>query len=93
MGCIYLGYGQHIAYEYAKKGARLSLVARRELQLQQVADRCMTKGAADVKVIPGDVTQEQQCKRFVDETIAKYGRRKILYSGIPFNLITLSSTK
>lgn len=71
------GGGQHIAYEYAKKGARLVLVARREQLLQEVADKAMTKGAFDVQVIAGDVAHEQQCKRIVDETIAKYGRCKI----------------
>lgn len=36
----FLSYFQHIAYEYAKLGARLSLVARREEKLEAVADDC-----------------------------------------------------
>ena len=77
------GFGrQHIAYEYAAKGARLALVARRENLLNEVADRAMAKGASDVKVIVGDVTKEDDCKRFVDETIKKYGRCKTLLLSI-----------
>lgn len=67
---------QHITYQYARKGARLVLVARREGLLKEVADRAVTKGASDVKVIIGDVTKESECKLFVDETVHKYGRCK-----------------
>lgn len=66
---------QHIAYEYAKKGARLALVGRRENLLMEVADRAITRGASDVKVLVLDVTKEADCKRFLEETIQKYGRR------------------
>lgn len=52
------------------------LVARRENLLKEVADRAIVKGASDVKVIVGDVTKEEDCKLFVDETIKKYGRCK-----------------
>ncbi|XP_024356964.1 11-beta-hydroxysteroid dehydrogenase isoform X1 [Physcomitrium patens] len=68
------GIGEHIAYEYAKKGARLALVGRRENLLMEVADRAITRGASDVKVLVGDVTKEADCKRFLEETIQKYGR-------------------
>jgi NADP-dependent 3-hydroxy acid dehydrogenase YdfG len=70
---------QHITYEYAGKGARLVLVARREHLLKEVADRAMAKGASDVKVIVGDVRKEEDCKLFVDETIRKFGRRKNVF--------------
>ncbi|CAK9265012.1 unnamed protein product [Sphagnum jensenii] len=68
------GIGEHLTYQYAKRGARLVIVARRENLLERVADRAMTKGATDVHVIAGDVTKQEECKRFVDETINKYGR-------------------
>lgn len=69
---------QHMTYQYAKRGARLVLVARREAQLTAVADRAVKKGASDVKVIVGDVTKEEECKRFIDETIAKFGQCKFV---------------
>jgi short-subunit dehydrogenase len=59
-------------------------VARRQNLLEQVADRAMTKGATDVHVIAGDVTKQEECKRFVDETINKYGRCKFSTLIIPF---------
>ena len=66
-----------MAYEYARRGARLVLVARREDQLRAVADRAITKGASDVHVLVGDMTKEDDCKSVIDATIHKYGRCKL----------------
>lgn len=41
---------------------RLVLAARGAQQLTQVAERCLSLGAADVAVKPTDVSQEKQCK-------------------------------
>ncbi|KAL2465491.1 11-beta-hydroxysteroid dehydrogenase 1A [Abeliophyllum distichum] len=45
------GIGEHIAYEYAKRGARLVLAATRERSLQEVAERARELGAPDVVVL------------------------------------------
>ncbi|CAM6027110.1 unnamed protein product [Sphagnum balticum] len=59
-----------------ERGARLVIVARREYLLKQVADRAMKKGAVDVHLIVADAAKQEDCKRFVDETVNKYGRCK-----------------
>ncbi|CAH8279184.1 unnamed protein product [Arabidopsis lyrata] len=63
------GIGEHLAYEYARRGAYLTLVARREDRLQVVADRCRKLGSPDVTV-----SVIEDCKRFVQETISRFGR-------------------
>ncbi|KAM7272338.1 hypothetical protein ACFE04_027001 [Oxalis oulophora] len=68
------GIGEYLAYEYAKRGARLALVARREERLQAVASKAFSVGSSDVIVITADVSKVQDCKRFVDETINHFGR-------------------
>ncbi|KAL0886345.1 hypothetical protein Bca101_010328 [Brassica carinata] len=50
------GIGEHLAYEYARRGAYLTLVARREDRLRLVANRCRRLGSPDVAVVPGDVS-------------------------------------
>ncbi|KAL4559808.1 hypothetical protein LXL04_031954 [Taraxacum kok-saghyz] len=60
---------EHLAYEYAKHGARLALVARREELLTAVAGKARELGASEAIVIKADVSKVQDCKRFVDETI------------------------
>ncbi|KAL4584746.1 hypothetical protein LXL04_009355 [Taraxacum kok-saghyz] len=67
------GIGEYLAYEYAKSGARLALVARRKEQLEAVAGRARELGSPDVIVISADVSKVDDCKRFVDETIHHFG--------------------
>ncbi|KAI3499604.1 hypothetical protein L1887_35407 [Cichorium endivia] len=67
------GIGEYLAYEYAKRGARLALVARREEQLEVVAERAKELGSPDVIVISADVSKLHDCERFVNETINHFG--------------------
>ncbi|XP_039067897.1 11-beta-hydroxysteroid dehydrogenase-like 6 [Hibiscus syriacus] len=68
------GVGEHVAYEYARRGARLALVARRQGQLQQVGDVCEMSGSPEAVCIVGDVANIQDCKRFVDATVTHFGQ-------------------
>lgn len=68
------GIGEQTAYQYANRGAVLVLIARREDKLRAVADQCIKQGATDVRAIPADVSKEDDCKRFVEDTVNQYGR-------------------
>ncbi|XP_052186709.1 11-beta-hydroxysteroid dehydrogenase 1A-like isoform X2 [Diospyros lotus] len=68
------GIGEQMAYEYSKKGACLVIVARREEQLQKVAENARGLGSPDVVPICADVSNADDCKRFVDEAINHFGR-------------------
>jgi len=66
---------QELAYQYAKKGACLSLVARRKQALEGVAAAALERGAPDVLVIPADVSDAEQSRRAVEATVAHFGKR------------------
>ncbi|GJR02899.1 11-beta-hydroxysteroid dehydrogenase-like protein 2 [Tanacetum coccineum] len=68
------GIGEHLAIEFAKEGACLALVARREKQLHMVAQTAKAMGSPDVIVIPADVSKLEDCKRFVHQTIKHFGK-------------------
>ncbi|KAF5792998.1 putative oxidoreductase [Helianthus annuus] len=68
------GIGEHIAYEYASRGACLALCARRDDRLREVADRCKHIGSPDVIVIRADVSNPHDCKRMVDQTVHHFNR-------------------
>ncbi|KAM7464768.1 hypothetical protein LguiA_032889 [Lonicera macranthoides] len=68
------GIGEYMAYEYAKEGACLVLVARREGELGVVAEKARGLGSPQVLVICADVSNVNDCKRFIDQTIDHFGR-------------------
>ncbi|KAJ4850116.1 hypothetical protein Tsubulata_400585 [Turnera subulata] len=79
------GIGECIAYEYASRGARLALTARRQDRLQAVANKARELGSPDVIVICADVSREEDCKRFVNETVEHFGQLDHLVNnaGVP----------
>ncbi|CAH2065081.1 unnamed protein product, partial [Thlaspi arvense] len=68
------GIGEHLAYEYAKKGAYLALVARREDRLEIVAETSRQLGSGNVIIIPGDVANVEDSKKFIVETVQHFGK-------------------
>ncbi|KAL5559846.1 hypothetical protein UlMin_036057 [Ulmus minor] len=68
------GIGEQIAYEYAKRRANLVLIARRENRLRGISENARLLGASHVMCIAADVVKEDECKRFIYETINLHGR-------------------
>ncbi|CAO2144189.1 unnamed protein product [Urochloa humidicola] len=68
------GIGEHLVYEYARKGACVALVARTEIALRAVAKTARDLGAPDVLVVPADITKVDEAKRAVEETVAHFGK-------------------
>ncbi|VAI27488.1 unnamed protein product [Triticum turgidum subsp. durum] len=68
------GIGEHLAYEYARKGACVALVARTEIALRAVAKTARELGAPDTLVVPADITNVEEAKRAVEETLAHFGK-------------------
>ncbi|CAO2834194.1 unnamed protein product [Amaranthus hypochondriacus] len=66
--------GEQIAYEYAKRGSILVLVARRETRLHGIGENARRMGAKHVMIVAADVVKEDECRRFINETITFYGR-------------------
>ncbi|XP_040385106.1 11-beta-hydroxysteroid dehydrogenase A-like [Oryza brachyantha] len=68
------GIGEHLVYEYAKKGACVALTARTEIALRAVAKTARDLGSPDVLVVPADITKLDDAKRAVEETVAHFGK-------------------
>ena len=67
------GIGLAIARELADVGYKLSLVARSEDALKQVAAEIEAATGFRVKPIPADLAQEKSYERIVAETVAEFG--------------------
>jgi len=59
-------------------GAKISLAARRKSTLEEISKQCIEKGAEDVIYFETDVSKEEDCKKFIEGTIRKFGGIDIL---------------
>ena len=67
------GLGEQMAYQYAKLGARLVLVARREAELEKVAEEARRLGAASAVPVVGDMADDASVARTVSAALDSFG--------------------
>jgi dehydrogenase/reductase SDR family member 7B len=71
------GIGKALAFECARRGARLVLAARDMDKLSGIATELKQFGS-EVLLVQTDVAVESQCKNLVDKTLEKFGRIDVL---------------
>ncbi|WP_243651303.1 SDR family oxidoreductase [Hymenobacter gummosus] len=70
-----MGLGLAAAKELARQGARLALVDYNEQSLQQAQQAISQEFAdAEVLIVVADVSDEAAVRKYVDETVARFGR-------------------
>ena len=72
------GIGEATALEFARKGARLALGARRLDRLNAVAEKCRQKGSPDVSTRRLDVGRTADARAFVAAAIRDHERIDVL---------------
>ena len=75
------GNGKAAAVLYAREGAKLVAVDVRESAARETADIIAAEGGEAV-AFAGDVTDEAQVRRIVDETLARFGRIDVLHNNV-----------
>ncbi|XP_063833411.1 3-oxoacyl-[acyl-carrier-protein] reductase FabG-like [Ostrinia nubilalis] len=71
------GIGAATAVHFAKEGASVVVVGRNEARLQEVAAKCTAVGSAPL-VVKADVSNDDDAKRIISETINKFGKLDVL---------------
>ena len=66
------GIGAGTAVAFARLGCRISVVARNEERLKEIASQCQKEGAAETHVIALDLSKAEACERAVEETAKHY---------------------
>jgi len=66
------GFGRGAAIEFARRGARLVLAARRKDLLKEVAEECKRRGVKAL-VVETDVTERDEVEKLADAAISKFG--------------------
>lgn len=67
------GIGRELALQLANQGAWLALAARNTEQLEEVAAQCRRRSGKALAV-PTDVSEQRQCAKLIEQTVAAYGR-------------------
>lgn len=72
------GIGEATAEALAAQGANVAIVARRESKLQTVADRIESETEGTALVLPVDVSEPEEVREAVDETVETFDRLDIV---------------
>ena len=75
------GIGRATALLFAKEGASVVLAARREPELQSLANLITDEGGQAL-AIAGDVAEEAFAKTLVEQTLAKFGRLDVAFNNV-----------
>lgn len=86
--------GKAIAVEFARHGSRLVLTGRDEDRLRHTAALCKDAGIKDNKLllVTADLTNENDNKRLVQETVKKYGTVHILVNSAAVMMLASSGS-
>jgi NAD(P)-dependent dehydrogenase (short-subunit alcohol dehydrogenase family) len=79
------GIGRSIAEEYARRGAKVVITARKADELEETA-RAIREEGGDVTAIPGHAAKEDAVDAMLDEVMRKHGRIDILVNNAATNV-------
>ncbi|HMM11425.1 MAG TPA: SDR family oxidoreductase [Bacteroidales bacterium] len=82
------GIGRSLAVEAARQGALLGIMARNTAALEETSAMCKAFGA-EVLVVTGDVSREADCKAFVEQAAAHFGRIDVLINNAGISMRAL----
>jgi NAD(P)-dependent dehydrogenase (short-subunit alcohol dehydrogenase family) len=73
------GIGEASALLFAKEGAKVAIVGRKEKRGHSVTEQILKAGGQAI-FVRTDVRKSDQCRRAVDETVRAFGRLDILFN-------------
>jgi len=82
------GIGKALAFEFGNAGAQVIITGRNPANLQTVAQELTALGITNMAVT-ADVAIEEDCKRVVEETFARYGKIDILINNAGISMRAL----
>lgn len=89
------GLGRAASLSFAKEGAQVALLGRRQSKLEETSQLIKQQTGRDTLVLPTDVTQEEQIQDAVQQVLAAWGSVHVLLNNAavyePGSVLELSS--
>jgi NAD(P)-dependent dehydrogenase (short-subunit alcohol dehydrogenase family) len=79
------GIGRECAVAFAREGARVAITARRQDRLEAVAEAIAAAGS-EAFVMLGDVSRREDVRRFIEGTVARFGRLDVLVNNAGYGV-------
>jgi len=79
------GIGRECALAFAREGARVAVSARRTDRLEAVAEAVRAMGC-EAWVMAADVADPEQVRRFIEGTVARFGRLDVLVNNAGYGV-------
>ncbi|HKK58417.1 MAG TPA: SDR family oxidoreductase [Salinivirga sp.] len=83
------GIGRSLAFEMARRGAKLSLAARSADKLNELKNALQTQYQAEVLVVSTDVSDETQCENLINKTLEAFEHIDILINNAGISMRAL----
>lgn len=80
------GIGKAVAIAFAREGANVVISYLDEDEDARDAAKWVEQAGAKSVLVPGDISEEQQCRKIVDETVSKFGRIDILVNNAAYQM-------
>jgi NAD(P)-dependent dehydrogenase (short-subunit alcohol dehydrogenase family) len=80
------GIGKAVAIAFAREGANVVISYLNEEEDAQDTAKWIRDAGSKVSLMPGDISQEQQCKKIIDDTVREFGRVDILVNNAAYQM-------
>ncbi|CAF0957745.1 unnamed protein product [Rotaria sordida] len=84
------GIGRAVAWAFACEGATVIISYLNEHEDAKEIQQAISKIGRECILVPGDISEEEQCKKIIDITISKFQRIDILVNNAAFQGKALS---
>jgi NAD(P)-dependent dehydrogenase (short-subunit alcohol dehydrogenase family) len=80
------GIGKAVAIAFAREGANVAISYLNEEEDARDAAKWVEQAGVKAALLPGDISEEKQCKKIIDETMGKFGRIDILINNAAYQM-------
>jgi NAD(P)-dependent dehydrogenase (short-subunit alcohol dehydrogenase family) len=78
------GIGRAVALAYAREGAHVAIAYYNEHDDAKETQRVVEEAGREAILLPGDLVDDEMCKKLIDETLQKWGKIDILVNNAAY---------